>query len=960
MRFILTSFALLFFTLNVFSQYSIQGRLLDKENDGPIEMATISLLSAKDSSLISGAVSDYAGRYSFSKVAKGDYLISYKYLGYKQVIVQLKIEDKSQILKNVYLEEEVTNLDEVEVRGMAAQMIIKGDTTEYNAAAFKMQENAVVEDLFKRLPGFMIESDGSIMVNGERIGRIRVDGRRFFDGDMEMITKNFTADMVDKIQVFDELSEMAQLTGIEDENTQRIINITLKPDRRKGVFGNVSGGLGADFDKGLRYDENFFKDDFRYDANAMVNLFKENFRTTVTTGANNTNSSRSGRGGVGRGGSGITSTQNIGLNINAEPKTGMQLGGSTSYNHSSNYGNTESFRESWLRDVTNTNNSKSSSNSHSNNAHLGFEMRWQIDSLNTLVIQPNASYGLNSSNNRREFDYYTNGDSTSWGDSKNNNMSDNQNASLNLLFSHRSGRKRGRVLTFNVNGGISENESLGFNESNKYTPDTAILLDQKSINTSNSYNLGLRGSLVEPLWNVQNFLEFNASVNYSNRNSFRNQYDKDENGDYTLYNAEYSNEFWNTGLSQNMAMNYNYRDEKLNVVAGVTASPSQTFSYTEYGNGEVRDIENKVFNYSPNLSVRYNIGGSRRHYVRVQYRGRSSEPSVSQMQPVKNNTNLMHETVGNPGLLPAFSHSLNLNYSKSNPESLASFSTTLSAGMNKDALVSNSIYDASGKEYRQTVNVDKAPFNANGSVTYNRPIIKNRLHFQTTTSAGMRQSIGYSSRNVSSDVIDVDDLILGDRSITNTYNAGENLSLTFTHTIIEAGFRGRFNYSRSQNNLNPDRIQTTINWSANGNVTLHLPYDINIDNDLSYSARQGYANFDQNELLWNARIDKAVFKKKFTLQLRINDILRQRQNINQSIGDNSVSYNKSDMLTAYYIVSLTYRIRQFGGRAPGSGRGGGGGFAPGPGGRGGMRGMPGGNFERGSGGGNTGSADSGG
>ena len=215
--------------------------------------------------------------------------------------------------------------------------------------------------------------------------------------------------------------------------------------------------------------------------------------------------------------------------------------------------------------------------------------------------------------------------------------------------------------------------------------------------------------------------------------------------------------------------------------------------------------------------------------------------------------------------------------------------------MNKDALVSNSIYDASGKEYRQTVNVDKAPFNANGSVTYNRPIIKNRLHFQTTTSAGMRQSIGYSSRNVSSDVIDVDDLILGDRSITNTYNAGENLSLTFTHTIIEAGFRGRFNYSRSQNNLNPDRIQTTINWSANGNVTLHLPYDINIDNDLSYSARQGYANFDQNELLWNARIDKAVFKKKFTLQLRINDILRQRQNINQSIGDNSVSYNKSDM-----------------------------------------------------------------
>lgn len=941
MRLFFTALLLTLLSLNIFSQHSIQGRLLDKESDGPIELASIRLLSASDSSLINGAVSDYAGRYSFSKIANGNYLISYKYLGYKEVFMPITIKDKSQILKNVYLEEEVTKLDEVEVKGMAAQMIIKGDTTEYNAAAFKMQENAVVEDLFKRLPGFMIDSDGSISVNGERIGRIRVDGKRFFDGDMEMITKNFTADMVDKIQVFDELSEMAQLTGIEDENTQRIINITLKPDRRRGVFGNVSGGLGADFDQGFRYDENFFKDDFRYDANSMLNWFKNNFRLSLTAGANNTNSRRSGRGRGNQGwggGSGITSTQNVGLNINAEPKSGMQLGGSTSYNHSSNYGKTESFRESWLKDVINTNNSVSNSLSHSNNVHLNFEMRWQIDSLNTIVIQPSATYGLNSTNSQREFDYYTNGDSTSWGDSKNNNMSNNVNTSLNVLYSHRSGIKRGRVMTFNVNTGLGQSESLGFNQSNKFTPDTAILLDQKSINTSDSYNLGLRASLVEPLWNVQNFLEFNASLNYSNRNSFRNQYDKDDTGDHTLFNAEYSNEFWNKSLSENLAVNYNYRDEHFNIVAGITASPSQTFSYTEYGNGDVRDIENKVFNYSPNLSLRYNIGGSRRNYVRVQYRGRSSEPSVSQMQPVKNNTNLMRETVGNPALLPAFSHSLSMNYSKSNAETLASFSTSLSAGMNKDALVSNSIYDASGKEYSQTVNVDQAPFNLNGSVTYNRPIIKNRLHFQTQTSAGMRQSIGYSSRNVSTDAIDVDNLILGDRSITNSYSANESLSLTFTHNIVEAGFRGRFNYSRSQNNLNPDRIQTTINWSVNGNLTLHLPYDINIDNDLSYSAHQGYANFDQNELLWNARIDKAIFKKKFTLQLRINDILRQRQNISQSIGSNSVSYNKSDMLSSYYIISLSYRIRQFGGRAAG-GRGEGG--APrggGPGG--GMRSMP--------------------
>lgn len=949
-KILLAFFSCVLTIASVSAQYSVQGKVLDKDNEGAVEMATVRMLRAQDSAFINGSVTDFAGRYSFSRVEKGKYILEYKYLGYKTAFQNIEVKNRSLILKNTYMEEDIKSLSAVEVSGTAAQMIVKGDTVEYNASAFKLQEDAVVEDLLKRLPGFQIDSDGNITVNGETIARIRVDGKRFFDGDMEMITKNFTADMVDKIQVIDELSEMAQLTGIEDGNTTRIINIQLKPDRRRGTFGNLGGGIGADFDKGFSdyrrpdygkdYNPNavhynnvfdyFLDNDARYNLNGMINFFKNNIRTSLTAGANNTNTSRSSRGRSGRGwsgGSGITATQNIGLNNNMEYfNDSLQLSGNITYNHSSNQGRTYSKRESWMRGVNSTDSSYSKSNSVSNNGNFGYEMRYQIDEVNTLVIQPQVTYGYNSTVSERTYEYYTNGDTTSWGNSHNNNNTKNLNSSLNVLYSRRSIEKRGRTMTFNLRGSYGRNEGEGYNISNKYMPgDSSLLLNQKNINTSNNLSASARVSFVEPLWNVNNVIEFNGSVNYSKRTSQRNQYDLNEaTGEYDLFNDEYSNDFDNISMSEDMSLNYNYRSDFINLTAGMSAQPSQTFSYTTYGDGTERNIENRVFNYSPSVNLRYNVKGDRRNYIRVEYRGRNTEPTVNQMQPVKNNTNLMHETVGNPSLLPSFAHTLRVQYNHSSQVTLSSFSTSLNSTITKDAMVSNSIYDASGKQYNQTVNADRAPYSLSGTIMYNRPIIRNRLHLNTNTSINYQERIGYSSRNVALENIDPDDIIdgklmLGDRSLTQNYGVSENLSLTLTHNIIEVGLRGQARYSNTLNNLNTNIDRQTFNWSASGNVTLHLPYDLNIDNDLSYSARQGYAGFDKSELLWNASISKPIFKRRFTLTVTAQDILRQRLNINQNIGDNSVSYTQSDMLTSYFLVSLTYRVRRFGGRPNRSG-----------------------------------------
>lgn len=920
MKHLLLSVLLTLFTVYLqAADYTIQAKLLDKNSNGAIEMGTVRLLSAKDSSLVVGTLTDQFGSFSLKKINAGNYILECKFLGYRDVYENVTVKDKSLVLKNILMEETAQDLGAVQVTGTAAQMIVKVDTIEFNATAFKTAENAVVEDLLKRLPGVEI-SDGSITVNGETISKIKVDGKKFFDGDVEMTTKNLTADMVEKIQVIDEKSDMAKLTGFEDDDTERIINITLKKNRKKGIFGNVSGAGGADLENGLSdytnsdYDwSQFLDNDARYNANTFVNFMLGDSQTALVAGANNTNTSRSGRGRGNRGwgsGSGITSTQNIGLNNNTAITEDLLVGGDASYNHSQNITETESSRDSWLAQDTLTNNDRSGSTSQSNNSNIRLEMEWKIDTLNTLIIQPNLTFSRNTSDSWSDYDYYINGDSSSWGNSKNNSISDNLDSRLNLIYSHKSKNKAGRTLTLNVNGSFGESNSEGHNLSNKYTPDSITNLDQKTWNTSNSYGMNVRGSYVEPLWNLRNFIEMSASFNYSERNSDKKQYDQNEDGIYDVLDEEYSNQYKNISYSEILELNYRHIYNNFNLMAGMKVQPTQNHSYTTYYSGiDNIDITQNIVNFSPTMSIRYNFGENR-NFLRMEYRGNSQQPSITQMQPVKNNSNLMNETIGNASLVPAYSQNLRLIVSKFNAVTFASWNATLFGTLTQNSLVSNSIYDATGKQYNQTVNAKRAPYSLNGSFMYNTPIIQNRLHLNTRTSLNYQERIGYTAKMGENENIDINNLKLGDESRTQNYGFNENLSLTFTHDVIEIGARGSFSYANT-NNLLSGNQQTTLNWSGSGNVNVHLPYSINIASDISYSDRKGYANFDQNEILWNASIDKTI-KNKLTIALSLTDILRQRLNINQSIGDNYISYNKYNTLPSYFLLTFTYKISKFG------------------------------------------------
>lgn len=347
---------------------------------------------------------------------------------------------------------------------------------------------------------------------------------------------------------------------------------------------------------------------------------------------------------------------------------------------------------------------------------------------------------------------------------------------------------------------------------------------------------------------------------------------------------------------------------------GIKGEPSQTYSLRMYENGSSIPITNEVFNFSPTARFQYYF--ARKKFFRIDYRGQTDQPSISQMQPVKNNSNLMNEKVGNPNLRPSYIENFRIMYSAFNDQTFSSFNVFLNAHSTKNDLITNSIYDQTGKQFSQTVNAGVngpkiSPYSVNGNIMFNTPLIQKRLHFNTSTSFGFDRRYGYSSKNFNSQSINTDSILpLGDLSNTRSYSAGQQLSLTFTNDAIEIGIRGKFRYSNTLNNLNPV-VAITKNWTAAGNLVFHLPYSINIGTDLNYSTLQGYSGFDQNQLIWDGSIDKSFFNNRGVISLKLNDILHQQLNIRQTIGDNYIKYTRYNTLTTYFLLNFTYKLNRF-------------------------------------------------
>ena len=905
----------------LFSQHVLRSQIVHATTNAPVEMATIRLLRSPDSTFVAGVQSDMDGYFMIDNIKSGKYILYISSIAYKDNVMNVAI-DKDVQLRRIKLKEDVALLESVEVRGTAVQLQVKGDTIEYNATAFKTPQNAVVEEMLKKMPGVEIDQEGKITINGEEIKKVRIDGKKFFGDDVQMATKNIPAEMIDKIQVLDQKSEMAELTGFEDDDTERIINLTLKPHMRRGYFANITGAGGADVIK--IGGENPDKHDPRYDGNAFINIMGDKSQTSIVAGANNTNTQRSGRGRKNMTqGSGITNTQNIGVNTNSQFNDAFKFGGNFQGNHSSNVTDNKSIKDSYIGDniFTNSDNEKSTRNNW--DTRMILETEWKIDDQHTLIFQPEMGYSNVQSNSSNNYHYYNKIDSTdnannaflykdttSYGLTMNNKNTSDISGGGRIIYNYKFDKK-GRTLTMEARAYFADSNSDRLSYSEKTDKKTKEITDNNQMTESMNNNYSMRMSYVEPLYANKHFLEASLGMKYNLRTNEKNQYIKDATTQlYTQIDSTYSSKFRNSFYSQIAELNYRYKSKKIDLLIGARANPSQTHSITNYLNGDDRNVIDKhVWNFSPTVSLKYTF--DKKEFLRFDYRGKTGEASVNQMEPSRDNSNPMHETVGNPNLTPSFMQMFKTFYTHYNTDLFSSFVVAGGASFTQNALVNNSVYDMTGKRYSQTVNAEQTPYNMFGMIMYNIPIIEKRLHLNTRTFGRYINQVGYVSQN--QDDIDPENLPLGELSNTNNLKLGEELSLTLTHDVAEVGLRGRFNYSHVTNNLNT-QVSDVIDWGVTGNVTLYLPYQFSFNTDLGYTGRYGYTTNDLDEIIWNASLDKTFWQKQASLSIKAFDLLNQRKNIQETVNSNSIKYSTFNTLPTYVMLSFTYKLNKLGGR----------------------------------------------
>lgn len=903
------------------AQVTVSGKIVSKKDGSIIEMATVRLMH--DSVLVQGAQTDADGEFYLLRVPAGRYQLLLSSVGFREYSRTVEVRDQEVNIPTVRLEEDVQALAEVDIKGHAAEMTVKGDTMEYNTAAYKMGENDMVEDMLKKMNGVQVDKEGNVTVNGESIKGIRIDGKKFFGNDVQAATKNIPAEMIEKIQVIDEKSDMAKITGIEDDDTERIINLTLKPNRKKGVFGNYSLGVGADMvaDNGrwFGYDKDFMKNDFRYNGNVMTNVMLGESQTTIIAGAGNTNEIRSGRGRGGWGdqsNEGITRAENIGVNTNIDlskqlknPKAGasLLLGGDASMNHSVNDVRSETDKTIYSRDLTYHNMDSTIKLGKTWDAQMRLEVEYKADSANRLLLKPNISYTNTESSSDNNYDYWKGEEQIKLGGQHQFSLTEKINASLQAIYSHNF-RKPGRVLSMDAQVGVKDSKGNSRTVAeNRLTGIDDV--NQRVRSKSDDVNYSLKVSWMEPIYGRNHFLETALTFKGSHRASEKYQ-EKNVDGNY-VYDPDYSNNMRNDYYQEILSVNYRLVQPSYDLTVGAQVNPSQTLSKTYYGGVLQRDTTISVWNWSPNASLKYKFG--KKEFMRLRYRGRSSQPSVNQMEPVRNNSNAMYESVGNLGLNPSFQHSVYWMYSRYNEKRQSSVMTGIRANLTKDALVSNTIYDQTGKQYSQTVNADRLPWDLSANVMYNTPFANKLMQFHTRTTIGYNERIAYVLREQETAVIDSlishNTLMRGEQSKTGNLTAGEELTLRLTHDIVDVGVRANVNYTRTQNTLR-NTLNNTINYGVTGDVQLHLPKSWNISTDIGYTGRWGYQLNDVDEIIWNASVDKTW--KNATLSLKAYDLLHQKKNIVQVVSADAVSYKKFNTLPTYFLLTFTYKLNKMG------------------------------------------------
>lgn len=904
---------------------TVSGIVWDADLNEAMGQATVQLLAAKDSAFVNGCVTQMNGQFQLPAVKAGNYVLKVSFIGYLSQFksIQLTARQPKYNVGKISLSADAIMMQEAVVVGHVPPVQMSEDTVVFNSAAYKVAEGSALEELVKKLPGAEVGDDGSITINGKSVSKILIDGKEFFGSDMDMAMKNIPVDMVEKLKTYERQSDLARITGIDDGEEETVIDLSVKDDMKHGWLTNsdIAGGTES-----------------RYSAKTMVRQYTE--KQSVTFIGNLNNVDDRGINGRGRGNRGLRTRKQAGLNYTSDTEK-LEVEGSANFEYDKNDSQTKNSSETFLDQQSSFENSLSSSLSTSNNFNADFKLEWRPDTLTTIIARPRFSYGTddgssNSSSATFDDDPYRDGITDPLEQMNDDILSDilvnsnrristdNSNstdANLSLMVNRRLGSS-GRNITVRGSAGYTdgESESISLSRIQYYLNTGGAEAAQEAINRysrtpTRNWNYSAEATYSEPIFKG-GYLQFRYNFQYKYSKSDRSTYDIggipfdsfelpagfDDPDNLTLDEdqsrfAEYHNYIHTASLSLRVTR------EKFRLNAGINFVPQRSELNYKYQGLDTAVVRN-VSNFTPNIRFRYRF--SKQTQLQINYRGRTSQPSMTDLLDVVDDSDPLNITRGNPGLKPSFQHNVNSEFRTFDPNKQRSIFARLEYTNTMNAVGSQMTYN-SETGVRTTM-----PENINGTwstramLGFSTALKNQKFTINTWTSGTYNNEPSFLLQNNETM-----------KNVTKNLSIGEHLRFNYRSDWYDLSLNGSLTYSNVDNKLQSSNNMNTYNFSYGGEATVRFPWNMELSTNISNSSRRGYssANMNTDELIWNAQLSQNFLKgNAATISFQVFDILRNQSNVSRSITASMRRDTEYNSINSYCMLHFIYRLNIFGGK----------------------------------------------
>ena len=920
---------------------TISGQLLDADLKEPMVQATIQLFTVSDSTFVGGTVSNEKGNFYVEAPSNGTYRLKITSVGYQAMEREVTLRrNEHQDLGLLLMASESTLLKETVITGRAAQVIVRKDTLVYNPEAYRTPEGSPIEELIKRIPGAEVDEDGNITINGKQVKKILLDGKEFMLGDVETALKNIPVSIIQNMKFYDQQSDQARITGIEDGEKETVLDFSIKRGMNRGYMTNL------DLAGGTQH---------RYASRGMGSSFTDKTRFVLL---GNFNNKEENAGWWNR--RGLNSRKMLGTNLNYDDGDKLKMDASIRWNHRGGDNQTQNASENFYSETSRTfSNSTTSNYTRSNNWWGNIRVEWKPDTLTNILLRANGSYGTNDGTNTSlsatfsDDPYLYVADPLADGQLSDILVNRNQNASLTysdnknawaMLQLYRRLNPKGRniVVRLEGNSGKSNNENASDNEVHLYRvknqagQDSTYYTARYSTTPSDNSGYVVSTTYSEPLWKGAH-LQVNYELRYSQSKSDRQTYDyshmplnpfagihpeyrdwgpwaTDVGGDlqspaYLDKNLSRFSEYKN--YTHNLRLTLRHKEESYDYNVGFLVQPQHSNFIQNYRGVYVDTVRN-VTNLTPTFDFHYKF--CEQSNLWIHYRGDTRQPEMTQLLDITDDSNPLYITQGNPGLKPQFTNSLNAYYNTY----IARYKRSIVVYANYRHIrnsISNLVrYNPeTGGSISRPENIN-GNWNVNGGFTFNTAL-DSTAHWNVGTDTRVRYNnyVSYVAQQQAD----------AEKNTTRTVNLNERLTAGYRNDWLEVTLDGTVNYQHSRNELQPTANLDTWQFNYGGQFLVRLPLDFEISMNLHERSRRGYndPSMNTNELLWNGQVSKSFLKNKsLIVALNFYDLLGQQSNYERWVNATGRSDTQYNSVNSYAMLHVRYRLNMFGGKIDTEGR----------------------------------------